>query len=129
MLNDIKEGLLQIPDYQRDSDQWDEQTKSLLVESVINNLSVPAFFFEVILDEGGRAHEVIDGQQRLTTLSKYYKGEFALVGSEDAPYISPNSIHYAGKKFEDLPMAYQQAFKKYRLAIIKLRNLEGRDAS
>ena len=35
MLNDIKEGLLQIPDYQRDSDQWDEQTKSLLVESTV----------------------------------------------------------------------------------------------
>jgi Protein of unknown function DUF262 len=125
VLNDIKEGLLQIPDYQRDSDQWDEQTKSLLVESVINNLSVPAFFFEVILDGGVERNEVIDGQQRLTTLSKYYKGDFALVGSEDAPYISPNSIHYAGKKFDDLPQAYQQAFKKYRLAIIKLRNLEG----
>jgi hypothetical protein len=48
-----------------------------------------------------------------------------LVGSEDAPYISPNSIHYAGKKFTDLPLAYKHAFKKYRLAVIKLRNLEG----
>src|SRR5450759_1556822 len=36
----------------------------------------------------------------------------------------PNSIHYAGKKFDQLPLAYKQAFKKYRLAVIKLRNLE-----
>jgi hypothetical protein len=35
------------------------------------------------------------------------------------------SIHYAGKKFENLPQVYKQAFKKYRLAVIKLRNLEG----
>ena len=76
--------------------------------------------------KGGLEHnEVIDGQQRLTTLHKYYKGEFPLVDSEDAPYISPNSILYAGKKFADLPEAYQRAFKKYRLAVIKLRNLDG----
>ncbi len=125
VLNDIRDNIVRIPDYQRDSDQWDEQTKSLLVESVINNLSIPAFFFEVILDGGVERNEVIDGQQRLTTLNRYFKEEFALVGSEDAPYISPNSIHYAGKRFSDLPLAYKQAFKKYRLAVIKLRNLEG----
>jgi hypothetical protein len=44
VLNDLRDELVKIPDYQRDSDQWDEQTKSLLVESVINNLSIPAFF-------------------------------------------------------------------------------------
>jgi hypothetical protein len=125
VLNGIRDQDIRIPDYQRDSDQWDEQTKSLLVESVINNLSIPAFFFEVILDGGIERNEVIDGQQRLTTLNKYYKGEFALVDSEDAPYISPNSILYAAKKFTELPEAYQRAFKKYRLAVIKLRNLEG----
>jgi Protein of unknown function DUF262 len=125
VLSDIKDGIVRIPDYQRDSDQWDEQTKSLLVESVINNLSIPAFFFEVILDRGIEYNEVIDGQQRLTTLNRYYQEDFALVGSEDAPYLSPNSIHYAGKKFGALPQAYKQAFKKYRLAVIKLRNLEG----
>jgi uncharacterized protein with ParB-like and HNH nuclease domain len=93
VLNDIRDDIVRIPDYQRDSDQWDEPTKSLLVESVINNLSVPAFFFEVKLDGGVERNEVIDGQQRLTTLNKYYRGEFALVDSEDAPYLSPNSIH------------------------------------
>ena len=68
VLNGIRDQDIRIPDYQRDSDQWDERTKSLLVESVINNLSIPAFFFEVILDGGIERNEVIDGQQRLTTL-------------------------------------------------------------
>lgn len=47
VMNDLKDKILTIPDYQRDSDQWSETTKSLFVESVINNLSIPAFFFEV----------------------------------------------------------------------------------
>jgi hypothetical protein len=97
----------------------------LLVESVINNLSVPAFFFEVLFEGAVERNEVINGQQRLSTLSKYFENEFALVRSDDAPYLSPNSVHYAGKKYNYLPIVCKQAFRKYRLAIIKLRNLEG----
>jgi hypothetical protein len=66
---------------------------------------------------------VIDGQQRLTTLFDYFENRFPLVGSDAAPYLSPNSIHYAGRRFNELPDAYRSAFRKYRLAVIKLRNL------
>lgn len=122
-LNDLRDKTLEIPDYQRDSDQWTESTKSLLVESIINNLSVPAFFFEIVLEGGVEKNYVVDGQQRLTTLDQFYNNELKLVDSDDAPYLSPNSIHYAGKNFRNLPLAYQQAFKKYRITVIKLRNL------
>ena len=67
VLNDFRNGDVQIPDYQRDSGQWSPQMKSLLVESVINNLSMPAFFFEVSVENGVERSQVIDGQQRLTT--------------------------------------------------------------
>jgi hypothetical protein len=123
VLNDLRDKTLDIPDYQRDSDQWEEPTKSLFVESVINNLSIPAFFFEVVLQEGVEKNYVIDGQQRLTTLEQFYKNKFRMVDSDDAPYLSPHSVHYAGKTFDELPLAYQQAFKKYRLTVIKLRNM------
>ncbi|MBY0563523.1 MAG: DUF262 domain-containing protein [Hyphomonadaceae bacterium] len=124
VLKDFAEGTILIPDYQRDSDQWDETTKSLLIESVINNLSIPAFFFEVEVDEKGiERNQVIDGQQRLTTLKSFFDRKFQLVDSNDAPYISPNSVHYAGKTYDELPPVYRQAFDKYRLAIIKLRDL------
>ena len=52
-MHDLEDGTLVIPDYQRDADQWDKSTKSLLIESVINNLTIPAFFFEVSLDDDG----------------------------------------------------------------------------
>lgn len=125
VLEEMEAGTIQIPDYQRDSDQWDPTTKSLLVESVINNLSIPAFFFEVGLDvEGVERNQVIDGQQRLTTLNQFYRNKFRLVPSSDAPYIPPNSVHYAGKTFDELPSVYKSAFQKYRLTVIKLRDLE-----
>jgi hypothetical protein len=68
-MNDLRDKIVRIPDYQRDSDQWAEPTKSLLVESVINNLSIPAFFFEVSVDAGVEKNEVIDcgSCRRLTT--------------------------------------------------------------
>jgi hypothetical protein len=124
VMNDMRDEIVTIPDYQRDGDQWDDVSKSLFVESVINNLTIPALFFEAQLgDDGVERSEVVDGQQRLTTLRSFYEGRLALVGSNEAPYLSPNSIHYAGKKFEELPVAYKQAFKKYRLTVIRLRQL------
>ena len=122
-MNDMGDGTLNIPDYQRDSDQWDQQSKSLLIESVINNLTIPAFFFELSLTDDGEHNAVVDGQQRLTTLYEFWKNKLRLVDGVDAPYIAPNSVHYAGKTFDELPPAYKQAFKKYRLTVIKLRDL------
>lgn len=61
VLNDMRDKTLEIPDYQRDCDQWGEPTKSLFVESVINNLSVPAFFFEVAVESGVEKNYVVDG--------------------------------------------------------------------
>jgi hypothetical protein len=88
VMNDLRDEIVTIPHYQRDSDQWAEPTKSLLVESVINNLSIPAFFFEVSVDAAGvERNEVIDGQQRLTTLFDFFIGRFNLVKSQDAPYV------------------------------------------
>ncbi len=125
VLDEMEAGSIVIPDYQRDSDQWDATTKSLLVESVINNLSIPAFFFEVGLDANGvETNQVIDGQQRLTTLGQFYKNKFKLVPASDAPYISPNSVHYAGRSFDELHAVYKSAFQRYRLTVIKLRDLE-----
>jgi hypothetical protein len=122
-MGDLDDGTLTIPDYQRDTDQWDLATKSLLIESVINNLTIPAFFFEVSYDDGVEKNSVVDGQQRLTTLQEFWNKKFRLVKSDDAPYLSPQSTHYAGKTFDELPLAYKQAFKKYRLTVIKLRDL------
>lgn len=124
VLEDYRDNLLRVPDYQRDSNQWDNDTKSLFIESVINNLPVPAFFFEVKMENEIEVNHVVDGQQRITTLAQFYNNDFELVGSDKAPYISPQNIHYAGKKYQNLPDAYKHSFRRYRLSVIKLRDLD-----
>jgi hypothetical protein len=123
VLDDLEREKIRVPDYQRDSNQWSFETKSLFIETVINNLAVPAFFFEPIIEAGKKIDEVVDGQQRLTTLQDFHQGNLRLVSADDAPYISPNSTHYAGRVFEELPIAFSDAFLSYRLPIIKLHNL------
>ncbi|MDC0672640.1 DUF262 domain-containing protein [Nannocystis radixulma] len=124
VMSDFEDGTLYVPEYQRDTDQWDDVTKSILIESVINNLTIPAFFFEVEMTDSGEKNAVIDGQQRITTLFQFYKKGFKLVSADEAAYISPHNIAYAGKTFDDLPAQYKSTFKKYRLTIIKLRNIQ-----
>jgi len=90
-----------IPAYQRDADQWDKTKKSLFIESVLNRLTVPAFY--LASDESNpEVFEVVDGQQRLTTLNDFYTNGFTLLGSDDCPYYG-NSAHYAGKRYEERP--------------------------
>lgn len=112
----LRSGRLRIPDYQRDNDQWDQRKESLFIESLLNNLTVPAFFFAQV--EGGI--EVVDGQQRLSTISKFANGELRLSDDDSVVYLTPQSVHYRGKIFSELPPSLQAVFNDYPLTIIYL---------
>jgi Protein of unknown function DUF262 len=106
-----------IPDYQRDAEQWDERKESLFIESILNNLTVPAFFFSQGDDQ---KIEVVDGQQRLTTVLKYADNKFALSDADSMVYLTPQSVHYRGKLYQDLPEELKAVFNDYPQTIIYL---------
>jgi hypothetical protein len=106
-----------IPDYQRDAEQWDERKESLFIESVLNNLTVPAFFFSQRDDQ---KIEVVDGQQRLTTILKYADNKFSLSDAESMVYLTPQSTYYRGKTYNRLPDDLKAVFNDYPLTIIYL---------
>jgi len=111
-----------IPDYQRDADQWDLRKESLFIESILNNLTVPAFFFSETSDG---IIEVVDGQQRLNTIFKYANDEFPISDDEGMIYLTPQSVYYRGKKFSQLHSHLKNVFNDYPLTIIYLpRNIE-----
>jgi hypothetical protein len=116
VISRLNSGRIVVPDYQRDADQWDERKESLFIESVLNNLTVPAFFFHETQD----AIEVVDGQQRLTTLLKYARDEIALSESDDMVYLTPQSVHYRGKRLSELDPHLRAVFNDYPLTIIYL---------
>ncbi|MDF5727246.1 MAG: DUF262 domain-containing protein [Rhizonema sp. PD38] len=111
-----------IPDYQRDAEQWDSRKESLFIESVLNNLTIPAFFFA---ERGDGITEVVDGQQRLSTILKYSDNKFCISNDEGIVYLSPQSTQYVGKQYTKLPANLQNVFNDYPLTIIYLpQNLE-----
>ena len=118
VISRLKNGRIVIPDYQRDADQWDRRKESLFIESLLNNLTIPALFF--LEDQETGEIEVIDGQQRLNTIQKYENDEFSLETADDINYLSPQSVHYSGKKFSELPSKFKRVFNDYPLTIIYL---------
>jgi Protein of unknown function DUF262 len=112
-----------IPPYQRDADQWDDIKKSLFIESVLNRLTIPAFYL-ASSEDNPEVSEVVDGQQRLTTLNAFYINQFTLSSSDECPYYG-NSAHYASKKYEQLAENWQRALRRYNLTLVSLpQNME-----
>ncbi len=66
------------PDYQRNY-IWDDKRASLLVESILLNVPIPVIY--VAEDEDSK-WDVVDGLQRLTSLHRFFKGQFKLKGLE-----------------------------------------------
>ena len=118
IINRLNSGRIVIPDYQRDAEQWDHRKESLFIESLLNNLTTPSLFFSENHDTG--TIEVVDGQQRLSTILKYAKDEFCLMASGAINYFAPENIHYSGKRFSELPKTLQNVFNDYPLTIIYL---------
>lgn len=87
------------PHYQREY-VWDlkPELPSRLVESILLEIPIPPIYFGKL---PGNKLEVIDGQQRLTTLIRFVRNEFALQKLQKLASLS-------GKFFRDLPNEDQE---------------------
>ncbi|MER5292572.1 DUF262 domain-containing protein [Streptomyces pharetrae] len=84
------------PNYQR-RNRWKDDRKSQLIESFLMNVPIPNIF----LNEDAYGHySVIDGKQRLTAISDFLFGRFALTGL--TVFREAN-----GLRFDELPVTLQ----------------------
>ncbi|RKH05737.1 DUF262 domain-containing protein [Corallococcus sp. CA047B] len=113
----MESGRIVIPDYQRDAEQWDARKESLFIESLLNNLTIPAFFFAE--QEAGKI-EVVDGQQRLSTILKFKNEKLTLSNDEEMVYLTPQSAQYRNKNYKQIPEPLRNVFDDYPLTIIYL---------
>lgn len=99
------------PDYQR-RQVWDDKKKSKLIESLIINIPIPPIFlYEYDLYE----YEVMDGQQRISTITFFLKNKFKLKGLQIWNELN-------GKYYKDLDEKIQRSIKRrYISAIILLK--------
>ena len=97
------------PEYQRDYVYNDKQA-SKLVESVLMGIPIPTIYLCV---EEDNTYSVIDGQQRITSLVRYLKNDFALTSLQELNELN-------GKCYKDLSKDIQKKLKSSSLSTISL---------
>lgn len=95
------------PDFQRLRGVWNDERKSRLIESLLLRIPLPVFY--VAADEKDN-WAVVDGLQRLSTMSDFISGDFRLSGLE---YLT--LFERAG--YIDLPRAMQRRINETQLLI------------
>jgi len=99
-------------DYQRRPDLWDEVKKSLLIESILLQLPIPAFYFDV---KDADVWEVIDGLQRLSTLQSFVvDGKLKLQGLE---YLT----QYEGMTYSQLPRPLLRTIDETQITVFLIQ--------
>ncbi|MCB9995167.1 MAG: DUF262 domain-containing protein [Rhodospirillales bacterium] len=105
--HEYADGYITRPPYQR-KNVWNLQKKQDLMDSLFRRYYVPKLVIrEVRLDQNTTINEIIDGQQRITTVQDFFKGEFKLPQSLQ-------DIHpaIAGKRYKELSSDIRQFIDK-----------------
>jgi len=70
----VDKGHLTVPDFQRRG-VWKNPRKSRLIESILRGIPIPSIY---LAEEGEGKYVVIDGQQRIDSITEYLHNDFGL---------------------------------------------------
>lgn len=105
------------PTYQRQY-VWDAKKASLLIESVLLDIPIPIIY---LAQNADGVENVIDGQQRLTSLFSFIEGKFP-----DGRVFKLTGLNVfgelKGKTYKDLDDAKQEKIRDYSLRVISFTN-------
>lgn len=95
-------------DYQRSNKVWPSTAKSYLIDTILSGFPIPKLSLYQKLDIKSRKtlKEIVDGQQRSTTILSFFNNELAISGNTD----------WAGMRFDDLDGTMQARFLEYQLS-------------
>lgn len=114
---DEDENELFIPDYQREM-AWDDDRQSKFIESILLGLPIPYIFVADYVGDECESEdlarlEIIDGTQRIRTLSRFISNQLQLSNLKDLKSLN-------GFKFKDLPFSRQRRFNRTTIRMIQL---------
>jgi len=107
----MKSGELTINrSYQRSKGLWPNNARTYFIDTILNDFPFPKVVLRDIMDLKTKKtkREIIDGQQRLTTIRDFADNKFKL---------SKVSDKFQDLFFEDLDQSYQSSFLSYEISI------------
>lgn len=101
------------PVYQRNK-VWNDSAKSYLIDSIMRNYPIPPIFIreKLNLKERKTIREVVDGQQRISTMIDFYNNKFSIKQSQNK--------ELGGRTFSDFDEELQEKFLTYKIVIEKI---------
>lgn len=109
---------------------WEKHRMSELIRSIIMGFPIPPVYSE----RGGtendkvKVYDVLDGQQRCTSIYKYINDEFPLTELKPIPYLDEEGnecvVDISGKKFSELEEELQDIIKDATITVKYFDNLE-----
>lgn len=109
---------------------WEKHRMSELIWSIIMGYPIPPIYAErgESVNNKLKVYDVMDGQQRNTTIYKYLKDEFALTQLKPIPYLDEDgnecTIDISGKKFSELEEELQDIIRDATITVKYYDNLD-----
>lgn len=101
------------PSFQR-KPVWTDQQASYLVDTILNSLPMPEIYTRNQTDDQGEiVLEVVDGQQRLRSIIRFYSGDLVLSGENV-------SERWRGLSWENLSEDQRSKFWDYKIVVREL---------
>lgn len=117
--SEYQEDYVTRPPYQRKT-VWGNAKKQSLLDSLVRGYYVPKVVLrEVRLGADRVVSEVIDGQQRITTVQEFFRDEIALPKS-----LADVSSDLPGKRYSKLDVEKRKYIDKLKFGIDRITNIE-----
>jgi uncharacterized protein DUF262 len=107
----------EIPDWQR-TEVWDRQRKQQLIDSILRGWTLPKFYFMKISDDP-EEFEVVDGQQRLTTILEFFDNEL--------PLSAEATKRFGGPYYKDLKQQFSDGFDDFEIQFDEIEDADERE--
>ncbi len=124
-INDFREwnerGEIELqPKFQRNS-VWSQSARSYLMDTIVRGKPFPKIFIRQNIDPRTRRtiREVVDGQQRLSTIYRYLDDDFTITKTHNS--------EFGGKYYSELPEEIQKGILNYELSVDLLLDASDED--
>lgn len=109
-----QKSLILRPEFQRRSN-WPPRAKCYFIDTILHEYPSPPLYLRLTIDQKTKLpiREVVDGQQRLTSIIEFYKNELRL---------DRQAKEYEGLTFAELNPPDQEKFLLYKLGVEELHD-------